>query len=445
MRFVIWLGLFFFIYSPYFYVGNVLVKVPQVIVAVLGLAGLPLLVKVFRKYRLLRSALFVKLFGGIVLGFTYILHDSIDPFGLKMLLSGFAALSAALVFVALYQRYYKQDYQLKLLLHIFYVGIVHGALMIANMAYPSVNAFLLTYLYHSDKALASLAHNVRVPGILFEGFSILSVSQAMTYTCGLGALMLLKTKGVFRLLTNIIGSFVVLFSIFLCGRLGLVVFISSALAFIYFEIYKRNKQIAARPTVRLLFVLCGIVAFVMFIVSIPTESSRFGSAINRTFSIYHEYRRTKSIEDPTYLSTVDEKYFLPEGVLNNVLGTGGFRGYGKRGPVGSDVGYICMIFGSGLIGMLVVFSFFGLIGYQAFRLRKGGNPLTTIVLVLSVSVFVINLKDVVLYKITGFSQVLYICYLLMIVTYYDATLLPKRKDPRIGYDNNNPNIRHNFS
>jgi hypothetical protein len=405
MRFLLWVALFVFLYSPFFYVGGIVIKAPQVIAGVMAVVGLPFLAASYLRNPTVRVFLNFKFIGFAVVLLLYMAHGANDSLGVQMYLLGFTVLSASSCYTTLYRRCYGASYQHTLLLHLYYVGVAHGLIMIASFLSPAVTEFLQAHFYHSEKAL--VAWQVRVPGVLFEGFSILSLAQAMTAICGMTLLFAASHSVVGQSRTKILsGLVIILISIMLSGRLGLIVFFVAILFLLMLNVGALQKKWFLGTAASVFIVVVGLIAG-MFIYG--AESEAFGGNVGHSLELiynimeYGEFRSRASDE------LLQNEYFLPTDLFSTIVGTGNFG----RGDsyVESDVGYVIFIFGAGIIGLLASVGFYLVSGFQAYSARHELRTISQAVLTFVFVVFIVNFKDIIFFHLVGFSAIFYMSYL----------------------------------
>jgi hypothetical protein len=386
---------------------------PQVLLAVMGIAGLPSMIAEYSNNSFFRSTINVKLVGLLVLFLFFILHGAKDFLLVLTILPGFGALSGAFFFEKVYRKSYGDGYQKMIMSDIFLVGVIHGLIIILATTIPAVSGFLEAYFYYSEKAI-DFGYK-KQSGILFEGFSILSVTQAMTFICGLSILFDKDKKSGISKLIMFVGIFIIFFSILLCARLGLLVFIV-AMAFFTWKIFRADIRIIPRKTKLflayiILIIICGGVYLYFF----SQDFQHLSDSLSYTFELFYSYRDNGSFETRTTNLLFDEMYFLPDTIFETIIGTGNF---GRSNDyISSDVGYILIIFGAGLFGVFSVFFFYVYLGYRSLKITKL-NPMVSIALFLfCVMIIMVNFKDIILDHMLGLSQIFSVCYVMLIKLY----------------------------
>jgi hypothetical protein len=410
---------FLFIYSPFVYVGGVLVKMPQVMLAVMGLVGMPLMLKEYLSNGLFRQTFNVKLVGLAFIILLFIAHGLRDYFLMQTILPGFGALAGAFYFIKTYRRLYGHDhYQRTVMTHIFLVGIIHGLIIVLASVLPSFSSFLETYLYFSEKAI-EVGYR-KQSGILFEGFSILSVTQAMTYICGLALLFDQKHKsGRSSKLLIFVGVLVIFMSIILCARLGLLVFAIATLMFAWKIFVASRRIISGRTKLFLAGTVVVIIGVGVYLFNNSDNFQEIANSISYTFEMFYSLQEKGTFESRSTNIIFDEMYFLPESIVEQLVGTGNFGRSNAGEYIASDIGYILIIFGAGYIGVLCVFLYYIYLGIRVLRAKHLRSPVAMALAFFCGMMIMVNFKDIILDHMLGLSQIFSLCYGLWLYSYAD--------------------------
>ncbi len=339
----------------------------------------------------------------------FFFHGAQDALVFILILPGFAALSGAFIFVEIYRRYYRSEFQSKLILHIFYVGVLHGLIMIAVLLSQDLSFLLQSAFYHSDKALASW--NLRSPGILLEGFGRLSIAQALTLICGIALLLPGEEKSRFHGNVKILfGSLVILFSIIISGKTGLVLFVVGLALFGWLIITGKRRLIASKSKKFVMVSVGLMVLFIFVIFSYNYNMGPMATPIWNGLEMLFSFKESGTFRTRSTDTLFERMYYSPDGWLSNLIGTGNYI-------QGSDVGFVCVLFGAGIIGIASVFAFYVHLGVKAFTVRKRNYMLAWIMVFFCLAMIIVNFKDFTLADMLGLSQIFSLCYVLLISSY----------------------------
>ena len=409
---VVFILLFFFIYSPFIPFGAGELKLPFILVFSYGVIGAPLLLYAYSTNSLFRRTFTQKLFGVAIVLLLVSFHDSADPSIFSQVVPGLFAVSGAFVFVTLYRKLYPSNYSEKLIFHIFWVGVFHGLVIVGIIANAELKNFLEARLYYSEKALASLIDLNRSPGILFEGFGVLSITQSLTLNCGLAVSAFQRGKRSFgsEVLT-IAGAALIVLSIFATVRVGLVVMLVNICVLIVALKLSKRSDVA---TVRLPNVLIGVIlvtgSAIVFSVARVEEADEYSNVIYQglEWAINYFYEGELRTASTDYL--FEHMYYGTETAAAAVFGTGDFL----RND--TDVGYVALLFGVGIVGIISVFWYILSLMYISGKLRIDNELGAYVVFSLCVSILVANTKDFYVDNVQGFSQIFSLCYVLLMTS-----------------------------
>lgn len=406
--------LFLFIYSPFLALGGIQLKLPILIHLIFLVAGFPFAVAMYRKYVAYRVAINILLANGFLILLLFLFHGGRDHDGLRLAFSGIVTLIGAAFFVQQYRRLYNERYCRKLIFDIVLVGALHAIIILGTIMVEPFGDWMKATFFYTDKTLE--VWGLRSSGLLVSGFGALSLSQAMTAILGI-VLLLTDKKGelsVFSRNCVVVGLPLIFLSIVVSGRAGLVTLLFATLLFIVLNaraIYsnKRSRNILA------VFIL-GITALVSILLSF-TIKDEYSEIIKWSFELYYSYDDRGELSTGSTNIVLDSMYFFPEGFVSMLIGTGNF---GRLEPaLPTDVGYILMIFGAGVVGlvsMTAIFLYFAIKSAPiARRLPLVGNA----VLLVTVMLFLANLKDPFFFHIYGTNQIVLILYALMTLALFD--------------------------
>lgn len=412
---ILFLLLFGFIYSPFLAVGDAVIKFPHVFMIALGLIGTPLLINQFLKNRLFRTTFSSKIAGFIILLILFLVHGANDASVFYLILPGFAATASAFIIVRWYSIVYGDSASQTILAHIFYVGAINGILIILQATSFEIESVFRSLFYYSDKAINNLIFRNNFSGILFEGFGVLSLTQAVTFICGIGSILNSKQHLPERHVDSFIFvmlSLIIFISTILTARLGVVIFILWYILFLFRTVAERSRLIAARKVrISLIYIIFPIFFAVALVFYLSTVEE-YSSIIARGFEFYLNYSDNGTFNTSSTDVLLSRMYHLPEGFLSIVFGTGNYLT--DQSLVESDVGYIIMIYGSGFIGLISVIIFYYMVYRVAHKFRDIHLNIAFVVWALCVIMMIANLKDFYLDKPQGLTQIFCLCYVLLV-------------------------------
>lgn len=414
-RLVVFLGLFLFIYSPFLKMGNVVVKLPFILLGAYGSFGAPQLVRQFITNRMFRNSVSVKIAGLLVISYLYLLHGRKDSTIFTLILPGFAAIAGALLFVRTYYALYKSRYLSTLLIHMFYVGVLHGLIIIAILVSANARAIAESLFFYSDKAVVSLLTLSSSSGILFEGYGILSITQAMTFVCGLVVMSVdYQLRGAVGTMKFVIGATVIFVSIVLSGRTGLLVFLVGLAVFGAVSMVARSSGESGRSRKFPMLVLVAVLsALTVYSVSFVEELTGISNALRHGFELYFVYADEGRIGTASTDVLFGRMFHGVTDLVGLLFGTGNYL---SDGSLESDVGYVKLLFGSGIVGIVAALGYYVHVGFVAYHERTSNRSIAFILTYLCCTMLVVNLKDFYIDNMQGQTQIFSLCFALLVTS-----------------------------
>jgi hypothetical protein len=336
-------------------------------------------------------------------------HIATDTQGLLRPVRALVTLFGMFYFVNIFKiKYQNEDWQYKLIKWIYYVLFIQAVIMLIQFQFPAFRDIM--YSYTNAQNVLAYNQRFRMAGLSGAGGAQLSIFQGMAY-------ILLPYLTRHSKKKSNVSYYVMLaaitFSILLCGRSGLVeLIVFMPLSYCCINRLDRTKVI------RLLFkmVLSGLLllfiiyALSQFITTLPpTSMLRF--AFMRTFSDFYAYSNTGQVHLST-IDTISKMFYLPNSAILFLFGqlqyVSGYRG------VNSDIGYIRFLFGYGIIGSVIAYSFYTRGISLAKRYLKSQYPLSILVILTYSSILFFQFKEILCFSKTGLSITsLLLCILLL--------------------------------
>lgn len=210
---------------------------------------------------------------------------------------------------------------------------IHGLIMIGQLLSPSfkdsIYSMTSTGLFRS-----TYDYNFRMGGLSGgSGGAVLSVVQAV----GLGFTLEIKNKGLFQIILKVLMAFIIILSVSICGRTGLIVLLAILVPY-FFKV---------KPHIKVILIL-GLGLWLLGVFSYADLDSPLGYSLRRSFdlmlnsndqSLLHENYRTYS-----------SFFVFPTDFTTWLMGSSEhlvFTQMDRR--LDSDNGYIRLLWSSGLI------------------------------------------------------------------------------------------------
>jgi hypothetical protein len=243
--------------------------------------------------------------------------------------------------------------------------------------------------------------SMRLSGVVYTGFGFLSTVYAFAILiCFVLYGHETKSLGKFVLFAKIL---LLLADMFFVGRTGLIVLAIGILCLLAFPERRQDR----RAYLRLSFSLPLAVCIIFFIVSRMIDLIKYQEEITWMFDIFI---RMLSGDGATTNSTIgvllSEHLKIPESMLQLLFGDGVYN----VGAVRSDIGYIQILFGGGILGIIIVFSIY--VSGIVASLRPGTHrDSRKILFILSISLLIVNVKDLYYISYSSYSFIYFMIYL----------------------------------
>lgn len=281
-----------------------------------------------------------------------------------------------------------------LLTAVYATVLVHGFIIIFQFVFPAFRD--LTYAVLINSNVLEFNKQFRMPGLAGAGGAQVSAVQGLGFFIGVHLAMIKKKS-----LPFIIGNLILVMSFVLTGRTG---FVLVGISFLYWIVNTVFKKRSISSTIKVRGLLARILMVAILLLFISKGVSFFFSdsyddpmlkvAIDRTFETYLNFTETGDFSDTT-LSSLSEMYEFPEKISTLIFGDVVLYDNTAAG-YNSDIGFVRILWGYGLIGLAGHIIFYLLMGHLILSSRTrqimGAENITFGLWVLG-SVFVLNYKE----------------------------------------------------
>jgi hypothetical protein len=365
----------------------------------------------------------------IVMILSFILVLAYTAFGLinnivdysipKLIIMGFFSLFSAYLIVKIHKDIYQEDFVGILLRNLFYIGVIHSIIILLTALSPAFSDILYQIINLTDKQQKYISSDVivkRYSGILETGFSSLSVTHALLLISGI--IFYWKYDNNFSITRSC--WFLILFSliflsIILTGRSGLIIFLFFVISLLlYLFIDVSIKLIISKKIFNLFLVL----SFLFIILFMFFDFSAYKNQIDTSFELFISFINTGEFRSVSTDQLLDNELIFPGGI-ELIFGSGNF-GLGSS-KIASDIGFVYLVNGMGILGTLVVFSPYFVLILIASQFRKYGLVLFFYMLFVVLILIPLNFKDLYLFGFGGHTKVFFI-----IVGIYHFIILDRR-------------------
>lgn len=245
------------------------------------------------------------------------------------------------------QQFNERDF-VHIIFSVFICISLHAIIMISQFLNIEFKDFIYSYTTNGEFR-SSFEYDFRMGGLSgSSGGSVLSVIQSIGIII-LPFLFKLTKKYLFNILLLIL-ALLILFSIIVCGRSGILCIILFLPISIYFVV-------GGAKTLRYLLVTSFVFFFIFIILEnyvLDSDDKEFFYAFNRTFETFINFKETGQLEDNTTNVLIGHILFPDFSTLlfgdNDALVNTQFER-----KLDSDIGYIRNIFSFGIIGYILYY------------------------------------------------------------------------------------------
>jgi hypothetical protein len=287
-------------------------------------------------------------------------------------------------------------------------GILQSAIVIATFISPGFKYFLYNFISITEKSnryLFGEVLNERYQGIVCSGFSFLSTTHALLLVVGVfGFYMSNRKYRLNEIILFCLGQLVIFVSIVLIGRTGFVVILIFLSAFFIIRVSDITKYLRlSKKSIKLYSVFLVLSFTILFNVDV----SKYSDNINYAFETVIAYTESREL-DRSVTGILQNHYIFPDTTLEMLFGTGNFGRSANLPRIPSDVGYVLFIFGAGIFGILVGYSFYLMGFYYSYKYHRLNPYLSTFIVVYLFVIIIVNLKDFYYISYSGYTQIYFI-------------------------------------
>ncbi|MFV7790548.1 hypothetical protein ACNO6Z_06770 [Aliarcobacter lanthieri] len=302
---------------------------------------------------------------------------------------------------------------------IYFVGVIHSIIMMLSFFIPTFREILYSFIFLGENGKEFVELNQRSPGLTSSGGDSLSVFQSTAFVFGIYyVIYYIKEISLLRLVIHLCFFVLLLFSILLSARTGLILLILGISLLLTFKLcsflytFRFIKSTVKKSIVILLLMTIFIV--LIYNIFIDSDYTRF---TKRAFEIFTTYEQRGNL-GTTSTDKLREMYFLPNNERQLIYGNGNFGRDTSLELIESDVGYVRILFGSGAIGMVLFYLPIILIYLVLIKTTIKQNlflPFTYVILM----ILVVNFKVLHLYSLNfGFKIFILLTSIIIYTNYF---------------------------
>jgi hypothetical protein len=395
-------------------VFGVVIKTVYFFVVVPGIMGMYIFIRKRAKHRIEKRILLCMslalVYFSLVSGFIGFMDTAV----IKELLMGFTIFFACFYFVHHYHKMFGDRFVVKLFLDLNKIGIIHSIILIATYLSIEFRDFLYSFI-----GLTKLARHyafgegvyLRYSGIVHSGFSFLSTTHALLLILGVWGFYMSKKKYRWSdILFFIMGQITIFISIMLMARTGIVliiIFFCGLIVIRGLEVLCGLESLKgfrlSKKTIRLFFVIFTITLTMLF----TLDLSKYARITDFAFETIIKYSESGELDASTS-NVLEYQFIFPDSPFTMLFGTGNFGRSGNLPYTNSDVGYVIFIFGGGIFGIFIAYSFYYMGFYYSFRYRRLNPYLSYFIFIYFFALFILNIKDYYYVSYVGYTQMFFI-------------------------------------
>jgi len=387
----IWL--FFLVFAPVFKLFGF--KVNSSYFFILLPAGIGFFYFYYKKEKniLINNLLKILIISGLFLFMRQSVALFIDISIIRELFIGFSLFFSSYYYVKVYVRIHQNNFYKNIINDLYLVGLLHAFIVVFTFLFPSIKSTIYDFIWVTPKAakyLLAEASGFRFQGIVQSGFSYLSTTHALFFILGIMKFKLKTNPSILKIGNHVLCQMIILLSIVLIGRTGLVILVLFFTGYLFYSFSKFVKRLFISKK---LLTLLSLLLITIIILMYTIDFSYYQKQMKFAFEVYYYYLDTGRIGTVSTDVLQQTEYFLPDNLLEILVGTGVYN-FGQDGlGVASDVGWVRFIFGSGVIGIIIAYAFFYFSSFYAYKYFRVMPVLAFFILFYSFLLIIINIKD----------------------------------------------------
>ncbi len=372
---------------------------------------------------------------GLILGFRSIPRQAVEIIGWLMMLVTYTAFivvingaveldvfmrsaralvnfAGGVALVRLYIRFYGERFSKVIIYDLFLVLVVHGGLMLAMYLDDNLRqmVYAVTNAYHYVNLNYPFLSGLRVTGLTY-GLSQTSVVQMFGLLL-LPTVLTSEEQKPHKLVVCIIGIVIIVSSMFISGRSGMIL----GIVFVLYVWWLKRQRTTRKPGCRASMIvkeqfyllgvgIMGIVLGFMVVWHLLPEKTYLIARASEVIDFF-----IKPFETPT---TETLRFIYPDSPWVFLFGNSGM-GRGPLGYIPSDIGYVRMLFALGVLGSLIMLVPYW-IGLK-LALRCPDRLIRTSTVAIIIATLILHFKEVALLTRNQWSiySILVACCIMLI-------------------------------
>jgi uncharacterized membrane protein len=319
----------------------------------------------------------------------------------KDLLIAVAMFFACYQMVIFYEHIYKHDYIDATIKNIIVVGLINAIVMLVVYLFPSIGDTLYSYIVLSEKGALSIETSVRrTSGLFYHGFSSLSLFYSILLVM---SFVYFSNKKNYSIIYSTLTVIILSLGILLSGRSGLVLTLINVIYLLFFNTYL-SRIVSPRHLTAITFFYATTIVLSLFLI----DFSQYEDTIRWAFELLFNASASGEFSTSSTDTLFGRMLFLPDDNFEFLFGTGNFGRSDDLPYIRSDSGYVRYIFGFGLLGLIVAFSFHLYILKLAIFDKMSDPRIRFLLLVVVLTILAGNIKDGYYLAHGGYGQILFL-------------------------------------
>lgn len=392
------ISLFFAFLCPYFKLGGRLLNSAYVFIMLPALFYLFEQIYYYKHVQIRKSLLVPIICLGITFGLSLLNQCLFFTNDFTMIRLSFVGIFIYLAARFYYQEYSKlynehaSEYLIKNFINTIYINSLISLLCIFIVPFRDI--------FYSYIGINELVYSYRIQtrfsGFIFTGFSFLSTTNAFAAIIILVFIFDNKENvffGFFKLL-------IILIHIIFVGRTGIIIFALGIIFYLFFSINKKDR----RQVKRFRILIITFIPIILLVVFFFLDLELIVSTLNWAFEFFLNFAKSGEFSSSSTDELLAHHIIFPATSLNLLFGNGLF----SRDYVPSDIGYIQVLMGGGLIILFTCFSLY-LISMISFFISNK-TIYSFCLFFISISLLIVNFKDLYYISYTVYTLLFFVLY-----------------------------------
>jgi hypothetical protein len=288
---------------------------------------------------------------------------------------------------------------------LFSVIVFHSVIMVFQFFSESFRNAI--YQFTTAKHVLDIYQNTRMAGVTGAGGAQLSISQSLGLI--LGVYLFVEAKKIKGKVTIFLLCLLILASIILCGRSGLLTaFIFCPIYFLYTNTISKN--VSRNFLVSIFLILLSSFFVYMFLIDSIENNNNISSVIERIFDSFIAARDGGEFRVNT-LSVLSNMFILPDGFFHLLFGKASYLNNNTLYNIDTDIGYFRLIWGYGFVGSIFHYLFYVYSIFYITTLSQLSKLDKSVPIVLLLLILFFNLKEILIFSKLSF-QITMFCFFL---------------------------------